>query len=46
MNTKAISVIFKDLKLEWIHFLQNFQNYDIFIIIDDNVMDYPSGKTN
>ena len=40
MNTKAISVIFKDLKLEWIHFLQNFQNYDLFIIIDDNVMDY------
>lgn len=40
MNTKAISIISKDLKFEWIYFLQNFKNYDLFIVIDDNVMDY------
>jgi len=40
MNTKAISIISKDLKMEWIVFLQNFQNYDLFMIIDDNTMDY------
>ena len=40
MNTKAISIISKDLKFEWIYFLQNFQNYDLFIVIDDNIIDY------
>ena len=40
MNTKAISIISKDLQFEWINFLQKFQNYDIFIVIDDNVIDY------
>ena len=39
MNTKAISIISKDLQFEWINFLQKFQNYDLFIVIDDNVID-------
>ena len=40
MNKKCICLIcVKPIKI-WVEFLSNFTNYDIFIIVDDNSIDY------
>jgi hypothetical protein len=42
MNQKALCIISRYPKIEWITFLSRFENYDVYIVADDNSSDYSS----
>ncbi len=46
MNKKALCIVSKFPKIEWLNFLSKFENYDVYIVADDNSEDYCSIYNN
>lgn len=40
MNKSCICVVSRVVNIEWLNFLSKFENYDVYIVADDNSQDY------